>query len=203
MAGIEELFGSLFGGFSRGVPPLVTEVLLPWANKVGLSALARWSPVVASHIRCGLPIKLGSPYMCSNQAVSGCGCCKKPVCLEHAMVAGNADVICLKCVNEVIRLVQERVAKEPKPEPERPRAAGFGETPEDREKLRLKHLKALELDADDEPDVEDIKSAYRRLVAKTHPDKFPEGERKAATKRFLKIQAAYDFLVADAERQVA
>lgn len=197
---IDDLFGSLFGGFSRGAPPLITETLLPWANKVGLNAIARWSPVVASHIRCGLPVKMGSPHLCSNQAVSGCGCCKRPVCLDHAMVAPNADVICLKCVNEVFKLVQERAAKEDPPP--RPRSMS-DDGPEDRERLRKKHLKTLGLDDDDDVSIDEIKSAYRKLVAKAHPDKFPESERKAATKRFLKIQQAYDFLVDDSERKVA
>lgn len=198
---LEDLFGSLFGGFSRGVPPLVTEVLLPWANKVGLSAIARWSPIVASHIRCGLPYKMGSPHLCSNQAIAGCGCCKSPVCLDHAMVAGNADVICLRCVNETVKIIQERIAKDPDRQP--PRSRPMADESPDREAEKLKHLKTLGLDPDDEPGLDEIKAAYRKLVAKHHPDRAPEAERKAATKRFLKIQAAYEFLVDDAERKVA
>lgn len=192
---LDDLFGSLFGGFSRGVPPLVTEVLLPWANKVGVNALARWSPVVGSHIRCGLPYKLGSPHMCANQAISGCGCCKAPVCLEHAMVAGNADVVCLRCVNETFKIIQERIAKEPRPASRRVE----DEASADAGREERKHLKVLGLDED--ASLDEIKAAYRKLVAKSHPDKFPEDERKAATKKFLKIQAAYDFLVADGKRK--
>jgi len=200
---LEDLFGSLFGGFSRGAPSLVTEVLLPWANRMGVNALARWSPIVASSIRCGLPHKMGSPHLCANQAISGCGCCKSPVCLDHAMVAANADVICLRCVNETLKIIQERIAKDPSRQPPKSRPMHEDEASADREEDRRRHLATLGLDADDEPGLEEIKLAYKSLVKKHHPDRVPESERKAATKRFLKIQAAYDFLVADGDRKVA
>lgn len=200
----EDLVGTLFGGFQRGAPPLVTEILLPWANKVGLGALARWSPIVGSNIQCDLPVKLGMPHRCAGRAVAGCGCCKKAVCLDHAMVAANADVICLRCVNEMLKITQERVASAaPPPGQDDARRPNRGPVdPAQYARDRRKHLKVLGIE-DDEPEVDDIKAAYRRLVAKMHPDRFPEDERKAATKRFLKIQQAYDFLIADAEKKVA
>lgn len=202
----EDIVGSLFGGFQRGAPPLVTEIMLPWANKVGMSALARWSPIVASSIQCGLPVKMGLPHRCGGKAVSGCGCCNTPVCLEHAMVAPNADVICLRCVNEMLQIARERVAKEgPRraDEQEARRPPRGPVDPAEQARLRAKALKALGFDDDDEPDLDEIKAAYRKLVAKQHPDRFPEAERKTATRRFLKIQQAYEFLTSDSEQKVA
>lgn len=198
MAIFDDLLGSVFRGFTGGAPPLVTEILLPWANKVGLNALARWSPIVATRIRCGIPVRMGSPQPCSNQAVFACGCCKAPICLDHAMVASNADVICLRCVNEAVKIIQEKHANDPPP---RARQRPMDDT--DREEQRRKHLKTLGFDEDDEPEFDEIKAAYRKLVAKEHPDRVPEEKRKAQTRKFLKIQAAWEFFSDDAKRDVA
>jgi curved DNA-binding protein CbpA len=49
-------------------------------------------------------------------------------------------------------------------------------------------------------DPEALKAAYRRLAARTHPDRVPDDERAAATARMQQINVAYG-LVADPARR--
>jgi len=196
---LDEIFAGIFGGFARGVGPAVNDSLFPWLQKLGVAAITRWSGVIASGIRCAIPMRAGSRLPCGGQAIGGCACCGLPTCLEHAMVARTADVVCLKCINEYVSVVRERTRGagpgrvDPPPQPQA--VADHGE------RDRRKHLKTLELEDPTTPD--EIKMAYRKLALQHHPDRAPEGEKKAATKKFMRVQAAYDFLMAEAERKVA
>lgn len=209
MPGFEDIFGSLFGGFTRGVHPLVQEVLLPWANKVGVAALSRWSGVVASGIRCSLPARPGAPQPCPGRAVAGCFICNGPVCLDHCMISYQADVICFKCVDTMANVTRERVGSTPRDQwqyrqgpPSSGHAPGAAPPPED-DKEREKALRTLGFDEDDEPTVDEVKAAFRELAKKHHPDKAPEAKKKSATAKFIKIQAAYDLLLKSAESRAA
>lgn len=46
----------------------------------------------------------------------------------------------------------------------------------------------------------EIKTAYKKLALKWHPDKHPEGERDAATEKFKEISAAYSVLSNEEKR---
>ena len=62
--------------------------------------------------------------------------------------------------------------------------------------LKENALKVLGLS--NEVTIDEIKSAYRKLVKENHPDHFineNEGIQKIAHERFIKIQSAYEFLV--------
>ena len=48
----------------------------------------------------------------------------------------------------------------------------------------------------------EIKKAYHKLARSNHPDKFPEGEREEATKKFQKIGEAYEVLSDEEKRQI-
>ncbi|KAL4923487.1 putative DnaJ domain protein (Mas5) [Aspergillus undulatus] len=48
----------------------------------------------------------------------------------------------------------------------------------------------------------EIKSAYRKAALKSHPDKFPEEEREAASANFQSIQQAYEILSDDDKRHL-
>ena len=64
---------------------------------------------------------------------------------------------------------------------------------QDEERIRDKHLRVLGLDED--ADDEDIRFAYRDLVKAWHPDKAQgDLEKQKFHKKFLKIQAAWDYL---------
>lgn len=48
----------------------------------------------------------------------------------------------------------------------------------------------------------EIKKAYHKLARQNHPDKFPEGEREEATKKFQKIGEAYEVLSDEEKRKI-
>jgi len=48
----------------------------------------------------------------------------------------------------------------------------------------------------------EIKKAYHKLARQNHPDKFPEGEREQATKKFQKIGEAYEVLSDEEKRRI-
>jgi DnaJ-class molecular chaperone len=44
-------------------------------------------------------------------------------------------------------------------------------------------------------DDEDIKAAYKRLAKRYHPDRAPEGERDAASRKLRELNLAYEWLM--------
>jgi DnaJ-domain-containing protein 1 len=105
------------------------------------------------------------------------------------MVAHNADVVCVKCVNEFVVIARARQGgQEPGPAAQ----------PEDTQALRKKHLKTLGLTPDSS--WTEVQSTYRDLVKKNHPDKHPDGQkREDATAKMSKINEAYSWLLARRE----
>lgn len=199
--------GAVLGSVSDRVMPVIDQSLRPWIANLSAEALKSWTPVLVAGVRCGVPVSPTSQVRCGGPGVRACICCATPVCLHHAMVAQTADVVCIKCVTDYMKLLRERGqepatphapwvesgfeggkarAKAPPPPP-----SGHGE--EDESVLREKHLKVLGLDED--ADEDEIKAAYRELVKRYHPDKASsEAEKTRFNKKFLKIQAAWEYL---------
>lgn len=62
----------------------------------------------------------------------------------------------------------------------------------------MDHYRTLQVSRDAEPEV--IDKAYRALSLKYHPDRVPQRERHAATRRMQSINAAYQVLRDPARR---
>ena len=43
--------------------------------------------------------------------------------------------------------------------------------------------------------VDEIRSAYRKLIIQYHPDKYPEEKKSWASEKFIRIEAAYTLLM--------
>lgn len=211
MAGAFDGFlGAVLGGVSDRVMPVLEHSFRPWVANLTTEALKAWTPHLVAGIRCGVPVSPSNPAKCGAPAVRGCFCCGAMTCLHHAMVAQTSDVVCIKCVTDYMRLLRERGQEPQRPqapwvespfEEGKARAKTEGESrsrrqdsdEEEKARLREKHLRTLGLDED--ADADEIKSAYRDAVKKWHPDRATtESDKARHTKKFLKIQAAWDYL---------
>lgn len=155
-----------------------------WIEKLDQAAGRRWQAAFVRYTPCMVPVnRAGGRQPCAAPAVAPCACCSEPTCIVHAMVAQNADVICLKCVNVYVRL-----ARQARKEALDPHA-----------KIRRAHLATLGL----KPGApwHDVEAAYKRLMVRWHPDK--NANKDKAHAKFVAIRAAFDWLRADTERKVA
>lgn len=183
-------FDTFLAQFLGRADPIASYVL-EWAKRIGGPAVLRWGPVLATGMRCGLHTN-GRP--CPHPAVAPCEICRRPVCLlEHAMVAPNADVVCVHCVNEFAEIVRKRDG-----------GARPGTPPQqvnDDAATRKRHLAALGLK--DPATWEEIHDAFRALAKKHHPDRATPSKRAAAEAKFKTISAAYNWLDARRAKEAA
>jgi len=59
----------------------------------------------------------------------------------------------------------------------------------------------IELDVQKTADIAQIKSAYKKLALKWHPDKHPEEQRDMATEKFKQVSEAYSILSNEKRRK--
>lgn len=151
--------------------------------------LTRWTTVGASGVRCHVAKHTedgGKP--CKSVAIGGCMACGSPVCIEHAFVSPRG-ALCYVCADEEI------AKRNPDDRGDRGRPFGFVDPSEDEdvEATAKRHLRTLGLveTADDE----DIKAAYKRLAKRYHPDRAPESERDAASRKLRELNLAYEWLM--------
>ncbi len=199
------MFGRALGMIAEQAEPSdpLARDLLRWVGRIEQEAVERWRHVLMSGIRCVVPDrKNGALLPCGDGAIAACAACYEPTCLRHAMVASNGDVVCLRCVNECVGVVRERVkAGGARPEQQNHARANHPGAGEDPVALRKAHLKTLGLK--DPADWEEIEAEYKALLKKWHPDRAAPGKREAAEAKFKKVRVAYDWLQANKDRKVA
>jgi len=151
----------------------------------------RWAQAAQANIRCSVRfVASGRMTPCRERMAGTCVACGGPVCLGHSAVTiEGGDLVCYGCV-EVAR--QVRIGQPP------PKA---NESEEEERALRRKYMRWLKLKGS--PTEEEIKAAWKREAAKTHPDRMPADKREAAEKRFKELGHARDWLVARAQRRAA
>jgi DnaJ-domain-containing protein 1 len=191
----------LVGQFARQAQPTdpLVRALLQWGGELENAAMQRWRGVMMSGIRCVLPERRGGLILpCDEPAIAACAACQQPTCLHHAMVAGNADVVCLKCINEAVNIMRQR----PRVEVPRPQAQPNAKSAEEVwDRDRKAHLRTLGLK--DPADWAEIEAAYKELLVKHHPDRAIPSRRKQAEDRFKRVRVAYDWLTANKDKKVA
>lgn len=199
------LLGAVIGNLSDRISPVLDHSIRPWISNLTRDAMKSWTPVLLAGLRCGVPVSPteGAPR-CGGPAVASCICCGKTTCLHHALVAQTAAIVCIGCVTEYMALlrknggsaVQDAPWVESRFEGGAPRNPRQPPPPpssqEDEEKIRDKHLRTLGLDED--ADEDDVKAAYREMVKTWHPDRASDEQKSRYNKKFLKIQAAYEYL---------
>jgi hypothetical protein len=156
--------------------------------------LTRWTAVGSSGVKCHVAQRTeDGGKSCKSVAIGGCMACGSPVCIEHAFVSPRG-VLCYVCADEEID------KRNPDAKTDRGRPFGFVNPFENEtgEETRRRHLRTLALA--DTADDEDIKAAYKRLAKRYHPDRAPESERDAASKKLRALNEAYEWLVRRKDR---
>jgi hypothetical protein len=173
------MFGQLGRVFSQAFDNPYLEHLLGWFSKLQEHALVRWTPIALSNSPCNF--RIGNP--CNRPAISICAVCRTTTCLEHALVASNADVVCVGCANDLIKYVnQEREKPRAVPTPKPPQSV----PPPTTDQLRKAHFKTMKLRPT--ATVEQVKARYKKLVMTAHPD------RGGSAQEFSRITEAYNWI---------
>ena len=157
---------------------LLTNLLTPWAIGVASNAPAKWILPVNVAPVCALEIHGG---MCGQFAVGGCHVCGRPICLAHALVGGDATIVCWACVRAAKQVAKTWVPPQPAASPPAPGA---------HESLDW----AYELlGVKPEDSLAAIKKAYKARIAHYHPDRAETAEQKEQDGALVRmLNRAYD-----------
>ena len=149
--------------------------LLNWVERVHGRSLNRWYPIGVEQ-RCKVHSTRAN---CMALAVGMCTCCGRPVCLAHAMISADADLLCAQCFS---------VARQ--------HAQPFRAEPEPSQGGDLKGAYRILRVSEDASD-EEIRKAWRGLSAKYHPDRKKTDVAKVRAEiKFKEIQAAWSTISA-------
>jgi hypothetical protein len=153
----------------------------PWFEQVSARIPSTWyHPTVMR--KCDYADYLKG---CSAKAVGMCRVCKKDVCLSHAFIGLDASLVCLSCILEAAKHVAAKDNEAPKWEDHSPPPAA-------KPKVDLKAAYAV-LGVEQGCDQEELERAYKKLLAKWHPDRVKTPEKKKQYElKFKQIRSAYD-----------
>ena len=146
-------------GFARtystdGAQRLLTELLIPWASKVAMKAPSKW--MMSRHLA---PIcALDNGRHCANPPISACHICGRPVCLQHALISIDADVVCWACV--IVAGKHGKKWQPPRATP--PPAAG---------QVDPLGWAFKVLGVEPSCTSEELRKAYKRMAKRYHPDR--------------------------------
>lgn len=157
---------------------LLTGVLLPWAMDIARSAPSRWLLPANVPPRCWQEDRNA---VCGLFAVGGCHICGRPVCLGHSLVSSDATIVCWTCVR-----IARQHAKPWKP----PAQVSAGSPAE-----ALAWAYDL-LGVNEDASAQEVKSAFKKRIAKFHPDTAPKGDDGKAHGDLVRtLKRAYDAIV--------
>ncbi len=182
----QQFVGQAVQGLNLQDPKLQRYV--PWATELLTVGIGKWSTITESGFLCDTKLRgktTGDVVTCKLPAIGACVVCSGSCCLDHALVKSDGTVICLACV-EAAKIQYKRSGGRPGPV----------ESPEDKEELRRKYQKRLGLDPAKKYSEEEIKSAYKKLVVKFHPDKAKDdAQREKFTGKSKELNEAYHWLI--------
>lgn len=187
---LSSLISQAFGRVAQTVETTdpVTTRAFRFVGAIQAHAFSTWSDIGRTGMRCTVRYRTDGEekaHRCESSSASACTVCRGPVCFDHGLFGVDGTVICRSCV-EAARLVGEARAVPPEA------------SAKDHSATRRQHLRTLGLKR--AATAEQVKSAYRKLAARYHPDKVPEAKKAAATAKFVAIGQAKDWLLADFER---
>lgn len=179
------------------VEQAATQRLIEWVTRVQAKAPGKWHPphVVAT---CDVVGRAGA---CTNRAEGRCAVCGRNVCMPHAAISMDADLVCAACCSYA-RQHAPRFEHPPEDAPPRnpwedPRASRQQQQPPPKEPIDPAELRAAYKTLGVDPDVsdDDLKRRLRELQVKFHPDRAKSPAAKAkAEERFKKVGLAHDLI---------
>jgi hypothetical protein len=145
--------------------------LLAWLEHVQLRSIGKWLP--ESQIRrCAVS---AGHVECAARATGMCACCGRPVCLHHAMISRDADLLCAPCFAVARKHAVPFVAAPP--------------APETNDLERAFRVLGVSEDASDD----EVRRAYRDKLRRNHPDvKRSDAAKARAEAKFKEIRSAWD-----------
>lgn len=156
---------------------LLTQVVGPWAMGIARLAPSKWQLPVDVPPSCEMDVQPGR--VCGQFAVGGCHACGRPICLQHALVAADATLVCWSCM----RLA----AKHTKPWVPRTNGGAAG-----RETIEWAYeLLGVTKEATDA----EVKHAYKERVARFHPDRTGDGSDRINGDLVRMLKRAYDLIM--------
>lgn len=196
-------FGRFFGSFKGQFETAVghaPDAVGAFATSLLENAPAKWSATLLSGLTCYVR---HHGQQCQTKAVQSCIACAKPVCLGHSAVLADASCLCHICVAKCIKAVRKEMGLPDNgaPEPPAPKQRQKQHKDPEAEK-RKRYLDVLGLE--DPADAAEIKSQFRELSKKWHPDKAKTEESRIKREaKMKKISEAYHWLINDEERKAA
>lgn len=159
------------GRFIQGVRPsdplfrYYQEILTRFASHV----VGPFSATGAAGVTC--TVQLQGRASCGEPAAGSCAICSQGVCLRHGCVwIEDGSIVCGNCVAPLYTELE-------------------ADTGHEVDARRGHHLKVLGFEPDAAPNDIDIRRAYKKLVAKYHPDKFARKSPRAQAAAHRKLQA--------------
>jgi len=160
---------------------------IPWATELLTTGVSKWSTVQESGFKCDTRLRgktTGDIVTCKLPAIGACVVCNGSCCLDHALVKSDGTVICLACV-EGAKIHFKKSGGRPGPV----------ESEENKAELKKKYLRRLRLDPSEKYSEDEIKTAYKKLAVKYHPDKAKDDEQREKFNKILKeINEAFTWL---------
>jgi hypothetical protein len=95
----QALAGSLFGAVQQNVeatgaaPRRMLDQLGQWVGHLSQNAAVSWAPSMLTNENCSF---------CSDISMSRCFVCGAPCCLGHGHVSFRAEIVCEKCIAQLV-----------------------------------------------------------------------------------------------------
>ena len=139
---------------------LLTHILGPWTLGVARLAVEKWVLPTNVPPSCAFD---GDGHICGSFAVGGCHICGRPICMSHALIAGDATLVCWTCLRTAAKYVK-------------PWKPAIAEAPQ----LDLDWAYEI-LGVTSTTPLSDVRKAFKQRIAQFHPDVQKGGESKAHT----------------------
>lgn len=160
------------------VQSILVQLVGPWSTTIARLAPTKWQLPVHVPPSCDMDVQPGRS--CGQFAIGGCVICGRPICLQHALVAADATIVCWPCM-----IVAGKHATKWQP---RAGAAGSAVA----SSAWAYELLGVAPDCTDEQ----LRHAFKQRVARFHPDRVEPGQDPKPNGDLVKmIKRAYDMIV--------